>query len=373
MLITDDEEDIRDLLCAQMRSLGYQAIAAADGSQALAMAHEQHVDLILLDVDMPGLDGLGTTAALRADPATAAIPVILLTARTRGTDVAAGFEVGAEDYIRKPFSLAEVRARVATALATAQTVSGLTALRDAIAPALVQPRPGIQPAAMHLCADGNAAGGDVHALLDGAEGTYFAVVGDVVGHGAAVATLAAHLRDVFANHAVHCSDPAELLARAGSSVLALGDDSATGDGSLVTAACVALRPADGTISWALAGHPAPILLPPGRVLTGADPGLPLGAVSEPRYPVGTLAVPSGSALLIYTDGLTELRRAGGREEFGDRELARVVQGLPTGDAAAIAGAVHAAAREFSGGRMRDDTTLFVLALDELWGVGPAIG
>ena len=117
VLVADDDEDILQLVSFRLERAGYTVVTAADGQQALAAARQHQPDLAVLDVMMPGLNGYEVTRQLRADPATAAIPVILLTARVQEADVSRGFEAGADDYLRKPFSPQELRSRVQAILA----------------------------------------------------------------------------------------------------------------------------------------------------------------------------------------------------------------------------------------------------------------
>jgi DNA-binding response OmpR family regulator len=122
VLVADDDEDILQLVSFRLERAGYTVVTAADGQQALAAAREHHPDLAVLDVMMPGLNGYEVTRQLRADPATAAIPVILLTARVQEAEVSRGFEAGADDYLRKPFSPQELRSRVQAILARRSSI-----------------------------------------------------------------------------------------------------------------------------------------------------------------------------------------------------------------------------------------------------------
>ena len=112
VLVADDDRDILDLLAFRLGRAGYEVVSASDGEEALRLAVECKPDLAVLDVMMPKLDGYEVTRRMRADESTKRIPVILLTARVQEHDVARGFEVGADDYMKKPFSPAELRARV---------------------------------------------------------------------------------------------------------------------------------------------------------------------------------------------------------------------------------------------------------------------
>jgi DNA-binding response OmpR family regulator len=112
VLVADDDADIRQLVTFRLERAGYEVVEAADGEQALQVCSEMRPDLAVLDVMMPKLTGYDVTRRIREDEALRAMPVILLTARVQDGDVAQGFEAGADDYIKKPFSPQELRARV---------------------------------------------------------------------------------------------------------------------------------------------------------------------------------------------------------------------------------------------------------------------
>ena len=115
ILLVDDEPANLDIL-RELLSDTYQVLVARDGETAIALAERRQPNLILMDVMMPGIDGYTACARIKASPQTAAIPVIFVTARSDAMDETHGFEVGAVDYIGKPFSPAVVRSRVATHL-----------------------------------------------------------------------------------------------------------------------------------------------------------------------------------------------------------------------------------------------------------------
>lgn len=104
ILVVDDEIYIVHILDFSLGMEGYEVVTALDGEQALDMARAEKPDLIVLDIMMPKLDGYETCKRLKADDVTKAIPVILLSAKGRNVDQKVGFEVGADDYITKPFS-----------------------------------------------------------------------------------------------------------------------------------------------------------------------------------------------------------------------------------------------------------------------------
>lgn len=112
ILIAEDDRDIADLVAHYVRKAGWEPHVAAAGDEALAYAKANPVDLVLLDVMLPGLSGLDVCRSLRSHIATAAIPIIMLTARTDEADRVAGLELGADDYVSKPFSPNELVARI---------------------------------------------------------------------------------------------------------------------------------------------------------------------------------------------------------------------------------------------------------------------
>jgi len=117
LLVADDDEDILTLVQLRLTRSGYEVVVARDGEEALRLAQERSPDLAVLDWMMPKATGLEVLRALRAGEATAAMRVVLLTARASEDDVQAGFDAGADDYIAKPFSPQELAARVQTILA----------------------------------------------------------------------------------------------------------------------------------------------------------------------------------------------------------------------------------------------------------------
>ncbi len=130
ILVAEDQADIRDLIVLNLQHAGYQVQAVADGPAALASPAERASDLLVLDLMMPGLDGLEVCKALRARGR--ATPILMLTAKSTELDRVLGLELGADDYLTKPFSMAELLARVKALLRRAEL---LQAAVSAAAPA----------------------------------------------------------------------------------------------------------------------------------------------------------------------------------------------------------------------------------------------
>ena len=116
ILIAEDEPYIYRMLEFRLNSLGHEIIRAVDGAEALELAARENPDLVLLDVMMPVLDGFQVLRRLKSDDETKGIPVIMLTAKGQEKDIVTGIEAGAVDYITKPFSFAELIARINRAL-----------------------------------------------------------------------------------------------------------------------------------------------------------------------------------------------------------------------------------------------------------------
>jgi two-component system phosphate regulon response regulator PhoB len=112
VLVVDDEKDLRSLLDFNLKQSGYRTLQAATGQEALMQAQRHAPDMILLDLNLPDLSGIEVARRLKADPETREIPIVMLTARGSEADRITGFELGAEDYVAKPFSVRELILRL---------------------------------------------------------------------------------------------------------------------------------------------------------------------------------------------------------------------------------------------------------------------
>lgn len=116
ILVVDDEQDILDLLHYNLETEGFEIVTALDGDTAIEMAESEPIDLIILDIMLPGKDGWEVLREIRRNPETRHIPVIFLTAKDSEVDEVVGLELGADDYIVKPISIRKLQARVKTVL-----------------------------------------------------------------------------------------------------------------------------------------------------------------------------------------------------------------------------------------------------------------
>ena len=112
VLVVEDEQNIRELVCLHLGLENYDCVQAGDGEQALKLARSRSFDLVILDVMLPGLDGVTVCRAIRRDSANPDVPVLMLTARREESDKVVGLESGADDYLTKPFGVRELVARV---------------------------------------------------------------------------------------------------------------------------------------------------------------------------------------------------------------------------------------------------------------------
>ena len=116
ILIVDDEINIRELIKFNLEKTGYRTLEAADGNEAMMMVKSEQPDLLVLDLMLPGIDGLEVCRLLKGNKDTAGIPIIMLTARSEEVDKIIGLELGADDYLTKPFSPRELVARIKAVL-----------------------------------------------------------------------------------------------------------------------------------------------------------------------------------------------------------------------------------------------------------------
>jgi putative two-component system response regulator len=133
VLVVEDDPANRALLTALLERAGYRAVTAIDGPSGLAAAFEIAPDLMLLDVGLPGMDGLEICRRLRADPRTVTLPVVLLTGRTSVDDVVAGLDAGADDFLAKPFHEAELLARLRSARRLALVMAEMESAQGVVA------------------------------------------------------------------------------------------------------------------------------------------------------------------------------------------------------------------------------------------------
>jgi len=130
ILVVEDEADLRQVLAYNLGQAGHEVLAAERGAAGLGLARERHPDLVLLDLMLPDVSGLEICRSLKSDAALRTIPVIMLTARSEEIDRVVGFELGADDYVVKPFSVRELILRIAAVLRRALGAAAGQQLED---------------------------------------------------------------------------------------------------------------------------------------------------------------------------------------------------------------------------------------------------
>ncbi|HUQ44074.1 MAG TPA: HD domain-containing phosphohydrolase [Candidatus Limnocylindria bacterium] len=133
VLVAEDDAANRALLSRLLERAGYRSVTVADGRDAIKAAVDEAPDLVLLDVGLPGLNGLDVCRRLRADPRTVALPIILVTGQVASRDVVAGLDAGADDFVRKPYDEAELMARVRSVLRLARVTAEMVGAHGVIA------------------------------------------------------------------------------------------------------------------------------------------------------------------------------------------------------------------------------------------------
>ena len=118
VLVAEDEASLRDFVSRNLRARGFAVVEATNGLEALALWESEAPQLLVLDVMMPRMDGIEVVRTLKADKATAGIPVILLSAKAQSTDINGGLDAGADDYVTKPFDPLELLDKVAALIGT---------------------------------------------------------------------------------------------------------------------------------------------------------------------------------------------------------------------------------------------------------------
>lgn len=116
ILIVEDDENIHELIRYNLSNSGYKLLSAIDGEAALKHVRNEKIDLVLLDIMLPGMDGIEVCRVMKGDVKLAAIPIIFVSARGEESDVVVGLELGADDYITKPFSIKVLQARIRAVL-----------------------------------------------------------------------------------------------------------------------------------------------------------------------------------------------------------------------------------------------------------------
>src|SRR6266567_8273174 len=320
ILVVDDDAVSRKILAQLLASAGYQCRECEDGAEALELMRAKQPSLVLLDFDMPGLDGAEVLKSLRSDsdPAIAQIPAIMLTGHGSEESEVRCLQAGADDFVTKPVNAAVLRARIETQLRLRSMRRQLERQndeleewrrnleRDLAAARLTQQSlipqkplllPGWQVATYYRPVI--QVGGDIYGWLPMKDGRILFWIADGTGHGAAAALLTTLAKLLFHHGSAEHDAPATVMETVNSDFRTI-----FGARSFMTAMCVALDPASGHASVVGAGHP-PLLVvrDDGATESVASIAPPLGLIQHPEFMETMIDFESGDAFLLYTDGL----------------------------------------------------------------------
>ena len=350
ILIVDDDASSRKLLVRTLTSAGYGCQESDSGLEALRLIRREQPALLLLDFEMPGLDGAEVLKELRSDtnPDIAQIPAIMLTGHGGEESEVLCLEAGANDFVTKPINTAVLRARIETQLRLRamrrqlqqqneeleewrrnleRDLAAARLTQQSIIPHKAPALPGWEIA--HCYRPVIQVGGDIYGWLPVKDGRTLFWIADATGHGASAALLTTLAKLLFHHGNMEHAAPAPVME-------AVNDDfrSIFGARSFMTAMCVALDAKTGRASVVGAGHP-PLLIGrrDGTTESIASVAPPLGLVERAQFSETIVDLAPGDVFLLYTDGLFG-GSGGERGRLTPKRVAEMLDGA-TGSAEAL--------------------------------------
>jgi serine phosphatase RsbU (regulator of sigma subunit)/anti-sigma regulatory factor (Ser/Thr protein kinase) len=365
LLVDDDEAGLR-ALHAVLEPLGQRLVVARSGEEALRVLLREEFALILLDVRMPGLDGLETARYISARARTRHMPIIFLTAHAQDVEqVFRAYAAGAVDYVVKPFDPDVLRSKVAVfvelqrergervreARARVEAEAIASTLQRQLLPQQLPTVPALTMAARYRPSERAAqVGGDWYDAIVLPDGGVGLAIGDVVGHGVRAATLMGELRAALRAYAMtEPQSPGAALTLLNTLV------ARTHRNEMVATLLYVVVDADGgRARFASAGHLPPLLLSPDGVAHFLEHATfpPLGVAEHTHFDSWEAELGPGATMLLYTDGLVERR-----DEAIDVGLQRLREALETGPAELEELCSHILARAPGGSSVQDDAAL----------------
>jgi len=374
LLVVDDSRSMRLALIRALNGLGFRnIIEAANGEMALQIAARTPPDLVLLDIVMPGLDGYEVCRRLRQMPGTAEVPIMFLSSLEEVQNKTRGFEVGANDYLTKPFDVLEVRARVRSLLKAKahsdavkeQIASELRVAREiqmGMLPhdfAPLEQAYGVSFGA--VLEPAREVGGDLYGVCAGGPERLVIFLGDVSGKGIPASMFMVRAISLARLLAREVAEPERILAR-------LNDELAADNpsGMFVTFLCAVFESKSGRLTIANGGHCRPVLLPAGEVPRWAVKHLGTALGFEPclEFERTELTLRNGDALVLYSDGVSEAFNS--QEEcYGNDRLLTDSAGFAGQSAPAITAALLQKVRAFAGSAPQsDDIAILTLKVQQ---------
>jgi sigma-B regulation protein RsbU (phosphoserine phosphatase) len=370
VLVVDDIEMNRDLLLRRLARLGVtDVLQAADGRAALDLMAANTLDLVLLDIMMPVMTGFDVLEEMAANGLIERLPVIVISAMNEMESIVRAIELGAEDFLLKPFDPTLLRARVLATLEKKQ-------LRDAIRAELARkqaeltearslqlalvPAPHADPSLTIevVLEPAREIGGDLVYHMQLADHRHVLVVGDVSDKGAGAALVMARTHALLRG-LVSRPDAPTLLTDLSHAIQTVNIELATNNPScmFVTFLMAVFDPATGALAYVRCGHVPPFLRRANGTVERLDAvgGLPLGVSEDIGYAVGHDTLQPGDTLLVLSDGVTEAEGPGGNL-LGDAGVTAWLATAPTG----LASLVAATRAHEAGGPASDDLAALLM-------------
>jgi len=381
ILVVDDNEMNRDLLSRRLRQQGHTVSVAENGRQALERIAAEELDLVMLDIMMPELDGYQVLDRMRADGTLDRLPVVMISAVTEIESVVRCIELGATDYLPKPFNTVLLKARVGATLekkrlrdrerSWAESMERELEIGRQIQRSFL-PEELPQPSGWEIAAKFEPArqvAGDFYDAFPLAGGARIGlVIADVCDKGVGAALFMALFRSLVRafTETAYASAPSEGdsdAARVLSTILSTNDYIAKTHGRsnmFATLFLGVLDPAGGTLTWVNAGHEAPVVFGVGGTTSRLKPtGPALGMMPDMKFEAKTMNVGPGETLFAFTDGVTEARDTAGRLFSEERLFGLLAEGSPS--AAAFLDSVEAAVSAHAAGVDRSDDITMLAA------------
>ncbi len=348
VLIVDDTQKNIQLLGSVLQDKGYELYIAQNGLQAIKIAEKFLPDLILLDILMPEMDGFETCKRLKTAETTKHIPIIFLTAKTETEDIVNGFELGAVDYITKPFNPTELLVRVNTHLELKRNKEELTTEKEALAEEIKirqvaedalresyetikrqqqqindelekarKTQACLLPQRLPVIANVEIAhkfvpmeqiGGDFYNILDLGNDHYGFMMADVTGHGIPAALISFMVSSMFSNTITRTIEPHQVISEINQALLEKIED-----GKFATMFFGIYDAKKQVLNYSSAGHPPGMIIRPKtrEVFRLKCEGMLIGMVAEAEYDLETCPIMPGDKVILYTDAIIDVTKENG--------------------------------------------------------------
>ena len=362
ILVVDDDPAVLRGLKDNLTFESYDVLTASDAERAYRLIHDERPDLVLMDVMLPGMWGSELCRRVRAEGVT--IPIVMLTAKGDESDRVLGLDLGADDYVSKPFGVRELCARIRSILRGRRDAAGdhgrlveeLQSAADVQRTLFPRARPSLRSLdCAGVCQPASMVGGDYfdYVPIDGAR--IALALADVAGKGLPAALLMASLHGVIRAQAASTVKRLEDLVSTINTVLRQGRDSARP--AYVTMFYGVYDDETRVLEYVNAGHPPAVVLRAASVISLNATSPPVGLFDTIQGGAARIQLEAGDSLVVYSDGATEAVNAAG-DEFGRDRLIDLVARLERGPAEALCeGVLDALAQHRAGVPQHDDITV----------------